>query len=74
MTTKEKYDALLKSGMFWELFPNLTGYFSEDEKDFETRLIATKVLNSAKVVKDRIVVFDESNPIEINTVENESIR
>lgn len=31
---KEEYDQLLKSGMFWVFFPDMTGYWVEDEPDF----------------------------------------
>ena len=30
---KDSYDRLLKSGMFWEFYPQLTGEWEED-KDF----------------------------------------
>lgn len=30
--TKEHYDNLKKSGMFWELFPKATGNYEEDCK------------------------------------------
>lgn len=30
--TKENYDKLLKSGMFWEFYPELSGDWSEDKK------------------------------------------
>ena len=29
--TKENYDIILKSGMFWELFPELTGNWLQDK-------------------------------------------
>ena len=30
---KNAYNSLLKSGMFWEFYPNLTGVW-DDDKDF----------------------------------------
>lgn len=34
MTIRDEYDGLLKSGMFWEFFPELTGSWKEDEDSF----------------------------------------
>lgn len=31
---KEEYDQLLKSGMFWVIFPDMTGNWIDDEPDF----------------------------------------
>jgi hypothetical protein len=31
ITTKENYRKLLESGMFWEVYPELSGDWSEDE-------------------------------------------
>lgn len=32
---KRSYDNLLKSGMFWELYPQLTGNWDEDKAFWE---------------------------------------
>lgn len=32
---KKPYDMLLKSGMFWELYPQLTGTWEEDKEFWE---------------------------------------
>ena len=29
-----EYEALLKSGMFWEFFPQLSGEWEKDEEEF----------------------------------------
>ena len=34
MTIEEEYNAILKSGMFWVWFPNLTGEWEKDAPDF----------------------------------------
>ena len=31
---EQEYKELLKSGMFWEFFPNLTGEWNRDESTF----------------------------------------
>lgn len=35
MTEKEKYNKLLKSGMFFEFYPDLTGNWEKDETKFK---------------------------------------
>lgn len=32
---KETYDKVLKSGMFWEFYPQLTGVWEEDKEFWE---------------------------------------
>lgn len=31
---KNNHDSLLKSGMFWEFYPELTGEYKKDKKEF----------------------------------------
>jgi hypothetical protein len=35
--TKERYDSLLKSGMFWEFHPELTGDWEKDKEVILTK-------------------------------------
>jgi len=41
--SKEKYDKLLKSGMFWEYFPDATGIYFKDVK------VPKKLLTKLKI-------------------------
>jgi len=34
MTAKEEYESILKSGMFFEFFPQLNGNWKDDEIEF----------------------------------------
>ena len=34
MTAREEHASLVKSGMFWEFFPQLTGIWQDDEEEF----------------------------------------
>ena len=34
MKYKLQYDALLKSGMFWEIYPTFSGIWDKDKKEF----------------------------------------
>jgi hypothetical protein len=36
---KEMYDKVLKSGMFWEIYPELSGEFEKDKKQFSISII-----------------------------------
>jgi hypothetical protein len=51
MTTEEKakkaYDMLLKSGMFWEMYPELTGIYEEDQDFwFEEYMEQMEIMNN----------------------------
>ena len=39
MNWKTEYDAVLKSGMFWEWFPELSGEWEKDKDKFEEELM-----------------------------------
>jgi hypothetical protein len=34
MTAEQEHSSLVKSGMFWEFFPELTGFWNEDKDVF----------------------------------------
>ena len=34
ITSKREYERLLKSGMFWEFYPQLTGIWRKDKKEW----------------------------------------
>lgn len=40
-TLRDKYDRIKHSGMFWELFPELTGEYQKDKEHFRKHLLQT---------------------------------
>ena len=73
MTTREKYDNLLHSGMFFELFPNLSGNWEEDKLGFSLDLfkrqkkagssIENKVVVVGHLATQVIYTDNEGNPL-----------
>lgn len=45
---KEQYDKLLKSGMFWEFYPEMTGIYEIDSKDWFKEI---KKIEKNKIIK-----------------------
>lgn len=48
---KEQYDKLLKSGMFWEFYPEMTGIYEIDSKDWFKEI---KKIEKNKIIKGEL--------------------
>lgn len=53
---KDEYNKLLKSGMFWEMYPNLTGDWEEDKYSYEVTgsHLAYLLENNIEVINEAI--------------------
>lgn len=55
---KEQYDQLLKSGMFWELFPELTGDYNTDKEKFAS-LLCDDIIDDTTNNDNKDITFSE---------------
>ena len=54
MKIKDEYDLLLKSGMFWEFYPDLTGDWEKDKSKFFKKLLILKAIRRQNENKSKI--------------------
>lgn len=56
---QQEYKLLLKSGMFWEFFPNFSGKWEEDKEEFIQFYNHRESLKQKKIMENREFTFGE---------------